>query len=427
MESVAANRARLKTIIGAVDVRRPCTALEFVSDTNQPALVGRGDGYEVYAVRWPVLRGVDGEGLLLKPTAGPSVVAACVAVPDADQTPEMLAGLTPGIAPEAQFARRLAESRCVVLIPCLIDRRDTFSGLPGGPPTNQPHREWIYRPAFEMGRHIIGYEVQKILAAVDWFSHEAGTKQPAVGVMGYGEGGLLALHAGALDPRINAVCVSGYFDARQSCWQEPIYRNVWSLLHEFGDAELASLIAPRTLIVEACRAPEIAGPPPPRTGRRGSAAPGRLTTPDLASVQQEFKRAQSFSAGLAPAPRLELVVSDHGTGPAGCPEALAKFLDALAGFAPAPSGNLPAHLRRKFDADGAAPSVRSTGRIYAAPGPRVGQHSPVILVESRRAGQGRRRLVRSDRVAPRVLCPGVDRPFRPEVAAGQRAHSQDLR
>jgi hypothetical protein len=35
--------------------------------------------------------------------------------------------------------------------------------------TNQPHREWIYRPAFELGRHIIGYEVQKILALVDWF------------------------------------------------------------------------------------------------------------------------------------------------------------------------------------------------------------------------------------------------------------------
>ena len=35
--------------------------------------------------------------------------------------------------------------------------------------TNQPHREFIYRQAFEMGRHIIGYEVEKVQAAVDEF------------------------------------------------------------------------------------------------------------------------------------------------------------------------------------------------------------------------------------------------------------------
>ena len=34
--------------------------------------------------------------------------------------------------------------------------------------TNQPHREWIYRQAFHMGRHVIGYEVQKVLSAVEW-------------------------------------------------------------------------------------------------------------------------------------------------------------------------------------------------------------------------------------------------------------------
>ena len=30
-------------------------------------------------------------------------------------------------------------------------------------------REWIYRAGFDQGRHIIGYEVQKVLALVDWF------------------------------------------------------------------------------------------------------------------------------------------------------------------------------------------------------------------------------------------------------------------
>ena len=115
--------------------------------------------------------------------------------------------------------------------------------------TDQTHREWIYRQAFHMGRHVIGYEVQKVLAVVDWFKQKRGSTVK-VGVAGYAEGGLVAFYAAAVDTRIDAALVSGYFDSRQRVWSEPIYRNVWGLLHEFGDAELATLIAPRGLVVE---------------------------------------------------------------------------------------------------------------------------------------------------------------------------------
>ena len=68
-----------------------------------------------------------------------------------------------------------------------------------------------------------------------------------IGVFGYGEGGAIALYAAALDPRIDAVCVSGYFDDRNDVWRQPVDRNVFGLLEQFGDAEVASLVAPRTL------------------------------------------------------------------------------------------------------------------------------------------------------------------------------------
>ena len=45
-----------------------------------------------------------------------------IVIPDADQTPEQLAGLVPGVPAESQVARRLAESGCHVLVPTLIDR-----------------------------------------------------------------------------------------------------------------------------------------------------------------------------------------------------------------------------------------------------------------------------------------------------------------
>ena len=117
-----------------------------------------------------------------------------------------------------------------------------------------------------MGRHPIGFEVQKILAAVDLFDQMDLSDLP-VGVAGVGEGGLLALYAAALDPRIDSALVCGYFQKREGLWREPIYRNVWRLLTRFGDAELAGMIAPRRLIIEACRVPEITGPPAVRAGR----------------------------------------------------------------------------------------------------------------------------------------------------------------
>jgi dienelactone hydrolase len=338
--SVQPNRERLRHYLGVVDERLPVKALEFLGSTEMAEKVARAERYTVYAVRWPVFEGVCGEGLLLQPNSQP--VARVVAIPDADQTPEMLVGLAPGIPPESQFARRLAENGCQVIVPVLIDRQDTWSGNPRIRMTNQPHREWIYRQAFEMGRHIIGYEVQKVLAAVDWLARESEHPtfpQPALrsdsrrcrlGVAGYAEGGLIALYSAALDTRIDAALVSGYFESRQLLWEEPIYRNVFGLLLEFGDAEIASLIAPRTLIVEHSRAPEIAGPPPPREGRSG-AAPGRLATPEFASVESEVARANA----LCPAAKLaheevQLVHGSEGmTVSFGSPRALTQFLKSL--------------------------------------------------------------------------------------------------
>ena len=141
-----------------------------MSTTLESGEVAKGTGYRVLAVRWPVFDDVDAEGLLLQPDGAPR--ARIVALPDADWSPEMLAGLAAGVDRPSQFARRLAENGCQVLIPVLIDRKDTWSGISGIRMTNQPHREWIYRMAYEAGRHIIGYEVQKVLAAVDWFEHE---------------------------------------------------------------------------------------------------------------------------------------------------------------------------------------------------------------------------------------------------------------
>lgn len=320
-ESVEPNRQRFRKQIGCVDTRLPIEALTYIATTKNAVPLLKTETYVVSRVRWPVFDEVEGEGLLLEPVG--ESVAQVIALPDADWTPEMITGITEELPPQAQFARRLAESGCRVVVPVLINRDDTYSGNPAiDAMTNQPHREFIYRMAFELGRHIIGYEVQKVLALVDWMSVEAAP----IGVIGYGEGGLIAFYSAAVDTRIQSTVVSGYFQSRQEVWREPIYRNVWGLLHEFGDAEIASLIAPRKFIVEASRGPEIAGPPPVRSGR-GGAAPGRLVSPPQASVESEFQRALPFYQCLGCEDALRLIIPEDGLP--GADETLNVFLNGL--------------------------------------------------------------------------------------------------
>lgn len=314
------NRARLRHVLGVVDPREPVTmrfvvervgqASRLSADAATPAAgeapsrnggpdraeagdsleLARGPGYRVFGVRWNVFRGVEGEGLLLVPDGAPA--ADVIAVPDCDWTPEQAIGLAPGVPPAQQFPRRFAEAGCRVLIPALIDRSDRFAGSPGVRSVKHSQRETLWRASYEMGRHPLGYEIQRVLAAADWLaaSSEASARKAALGLVGYGEGGLIALYAGALDTRFQAVAVCGAFGLSQRNAELPIYRNVWSLLERFGDAEVAAMVLPRAFFAEHGCYPEVVHTD------EGGGAPGRLWRPSA----EDFEAEQLRLTRLAP-------------------------------------------------------------------------------------------------------------------------------
>jgi dienelactone hydrolase len=330
-KSVEPNRQRFMKIIGASDPRVPVQMERFGDDDN-PALVAATDSYRIYQVRWPVLENVWGEGLLLQPVR--PALGHVIALPDADQTPEQIVGLASGVAIESQFARRLAENGFEVLVPVMIDRTARWSGHPDIRMTDQPHREWIYRQAFHMGRHVIGYEVQKVLAAVDWMKRSDSALK--VGIAGYAEGGLIAFYAAAADTRIDAALVSGYFDSRQNIWSEPIYRNVWGLLREFGDAELATLVAPRGLVVEHAAVPTLGG------------NKGTWKTASFESVKTEFERIDRLTRpGFQPKQLVD--ASESGPGSRAALQEFARLLGARSSLLS--MGKPPAERRRRRDVD----------------------------------------------------------------------------
>jgi dienelactone hydrolase len=363
--SVQPNRHRLAHILGVRDPLGVDNGDQSHDFTSRTAIF-RGTEFSVHAIRWAAFGDVTGEGLEAIPNnVSTESIPNVIVIADADQTPEQLMGLLPGVPSVSQVARRLVESGCHVIVPALIDR----TAIARNGRAILTNREFVYRPAFELGRHPIGYEVQKAIALINWLTMKLKAKG-RIGVFGYGEGGAIALYTAALEPRIDGVVVSGYFDDRNDVWRQPIDRNVFGLLQQFGDAEVASLIAPRTLIIEAAKGPELVIPP----GTGG--APGRLTTPRIATVQAEVARARQLVEKLTPTPRIELVCSGPiGDGPFGTEQALRKLmveLDRDAKLAKAP--DRPLGPAEKETADVKARQQRQLHELD--------RHNQRLLVES---------------------------------------------
>ena len=332
-QSLAPYREKFRTIIGAVDERvtpvrfaRSLDDLPIQATTNDST----SPNYTVMRNEWPSLPGITADGLVLIPNLKPWK-GMVVVIPDARWSPDLLTGAAPGNEPPlSEVPQSLASQGFLVVVPTLISRDDDFSGNPDIAMTNQSHREWVYRSSFELGRHVIGYEVQKVLAAVDLLSDlNVETKQslPIV-IAGVGDGAQIALYTAALDERIQSVMVSGYFQPRESVWEEPIDRNVWQLLTDFGDAEIAGMIAPRRLVIEACSVPVTDGPLSTKPKRRTSAAPGSIKIAEVSAVQSEYRRAKEIYKKLNADNQIQLVISGaDGKGRHGCDAAISAFAE----------------------------------------------------------------------------------------------------
>ncbi|MFM7112221.1 MAG: hypothetical protein ACKO26_13865, partial [Planctomycetota bacterium] len=291
LEATAKSRAnkskldRLAKILGTTDQRVEPSGFEIITNPWNPGALATAGGLKAFAIRFESIPGVFGEGILLEPAEAPK--ASVVVLPDVAHSPEQQAGLSPGLPLQARLGFALAERGCRVVCLYLLDRESRYSANPEIQRfTNLPHREFLYRGSYEMGRTPVGYEAQKTMAAIDNLKLKDG-KLPIV-VVGHGEGGRIALYTGALDSRVSATWVSGAFGPRERMWQEPIDRNLWGILMEHGDAQVADLYGERALLIEASQAPAWTGPTPSNRGNQ--AAPGSINpiSPDDAS--KEFSR-----------------------------------------------------------------------------------------------------------------------------------------
>ena len=286
-------RDELRMRIGMIDERVKCDSFTIQSvaspSSDDTKWVAINESYKIYTVRWPVFDGVDATGLLVVPNG--EVRFHAVVVPDAGQTPEQLCGFD---ATSSLVALDLAARGGVVVVPDTIRRhREARNGR-----SKLTDQEFLYRSAFVLGRHVIGYQVQEISAAFDALQKSYGDRPTLVA--GWGEGGSLALYAAAVDTRIQAACISGHFGPRERIWSEPIHRNVHGLLNHFGDAQVAAMVAPRSLVIDAVQGPGVDIP-----GDGG--APGVLNGPSVEQAQSEWQLTQKLLGPWQLSSRIQIV------------------------------------------------------------------------------------------------------------------------
>ena len=235
-ESISPHRASCREMLGLVDADAQVAQVE----TRQ---IAASDECRIERIEVPMFAGLRARGLLLLPK-GDGRRAAVIVCPDADTWPERFAGLD-GDSELPAWVSRLLACGASVYLPQSIER---LQDHPYSETTNNKDRRMIlYRLGYPVGRTMPGLDVQDALAAVDYLAGRSDVDPSRIGLVGIGQGGMTALYAAAVDRRASAVVVADYFQVRDDCWEEPVDRRLSRQLLEFGDAELAALVAPRPL------------------------------------------------------------------------------------------------------------------------------------------------------------------------------------
>jgi dienelactone hydrolase len=288
-------RTNLAERIGLVDVRSTDASLVQQRTYGKEPALFQNETFTIYEVAWNVYPGVQASGIIIQPK---EVRFCALAIPDAGQMPEDLCG---GQESSVRYALEVASSGGFVVIPTVISRsesaRNGRSVL-----TDQ---EYLYRSAIVLGRHVLGHEVSVVQSAID--SIKRLYPDLPIGIVGWGEGGWIALHSAAIDDRIDVALVSGHFAPRDRIWQEPMHRNIHGMLPHYSDAQLAALVAPRNLVVDLSPGPEV-------VIQGNGAAPGRITGPTPAEALEELNRATEMLSPWDLQSSTEQVQSDVRTG-----------------------------------------------------------------------------------------------------------------
>jgi dienelactone hydrolase len=225
------------------------------------------DTYTAYRVWFDTVPGVQAYGILLVPRS-PGPKPALICVHGHEGTPELVAGfLSEEILRKdiyRAFGRTAVRRGYVVWCPMIMSYYSEEREPQEGPEAKG--RDLLHKKAVLTGRSLMGLEVAKIRRAVDYLETRPDVDHSRIGIYGLSKGGHYTLYTAGMETRLKAVVVSGWFNDRArkvTGYKTPdnptpfitrLHRSEYylhDLLDRFCDAELAWMIAPRPLLIEA--------------------------------------------------------------------------------------------------------------------------------------------------------------------------------
>ena len=144
--------------------------------------------------------------------------------------------------------------------------------------------------AMLIGKPLPGMQVYDVLRAFDYLASLPTVDPSRIEVRGSGAAGVLALYAGALEPRIAAVASEGALTSYMALARANTHRDIIGLvvpgvLKDFDLPDVATLIAPRPLRISAPRNPN---------GNAADLAAAKLEYSSTAARYKSAKRPDAF-------------------------------------------------------------------------------------------------------------------------------------
>jgi dienelactone hydrolase len=234
--SVHNHRLNLRKMLGMVEPTVGKAEIQSLADE---------DGVRIEELVIPLGKQLRARALLFLPEgAGPH--AAVIAIPPEDQTREEFVGIAQGMTP-ARWLTGLLERQVAVAVPMMVERRADHPICEKA--HGQDRRRILWRLGFIVGQTLVGIDVEQVIAVRNFLASQPEIDGGRIAVLGKGQGGMTALYATAVDDRIAGTVIVDYFQQREGSWKGPVDQVLYGQLNEFGDAEVAALIAPRPLAI----------------------------------------------------------------------------------------------------------------------------------------------------------------------------------
>ncbi len=228
-----------------------------------------------YSVEFDVLPGVRLRGILAIPKHVELPTAAVMAQHGYVSAPETVMGLRSPESVYHAYGLELARRGYVVFAHKNLSFRE---------PRSQVHRK-----AMLIGETLLGMDVFQTSRVIDYLQSLPEVDPRRIGMYGISQGGMTTLYATACDTRIAASVVCAYFNDRTPKMvvsggsdytayidTEELDKDIHGML-DFTDVELATLICPRPLLIEA--------------GRRDGSCHWPMVESEFAKVREVYRKA----------------------------------------------------------------------------------------------------------------------------------------